>query len=988
MFSVPFLFILLVLSAYKKTLALSPLKLALAPFTITTCNMLLLILWWLLCRFVTAYMDKQTKVLLAERFVSTNDFQKLNSYSNQPYVANGVIGARIPNLGFGFTYDQNSNSNSSMLSNGWPLFNKRYSGAFVGGFYDAQQNTTGNNFPEVLDDGGYESVISSIPQWTDLSFVLDGKVLNPRIVQDEIRGYSQSLNMSNGIVTTSYIWQDKVRLSFEVYAHANISSLGMMKIEMEPLSGDDVDIVMEQFLTIDSCERSQLNDLGEHEDSIFINVSPNNVPYKYALIYTTMRLGGVEHTVSTKANTTHVTQKFEFKLREPLKLYKYSSIVSFDLILAGQNKSDGSYIQSVSLKVIEDALLQGPDVLLSSHLSTWTRNWNDISIDAPSDPFTRISVESSIYNLLANSKSDNEQLASAMSVSGLSSDSYGGLVFWDMDLWMIPALIPISPERAVSAFKYRFFLHEQAKANAQKYGYNGSLYPWTSGGFGNCTSTGPCVDYEYHLNFAITNSIWKLYLSGSIDINFLKQYGWPILKDTADFFVDYVEWNPKLGKYETFNLTDPDEYANFQNNGAYTNSGIAQTLKWTILIADVLNHPVDDRWRHVMENMYFPVSPNEKITLEHDDMTNDIIVKQADVVLISYLDDQDQFLAKNFGYDRQRAINDLIYYAYHQTSQGPAMTLPVYAAVAQKLRDVGCGFMTYLKKSYEPYIRYPFFQMSEQNNDDYDINGGTHPAFPFNTGHAGVIQGFYYGLLGIRFSYVISDSKFDRVLHIDPVRLPLFQNNFQLTGFKYMNESININVNETHLTMNKLSETILNVYIDHRNPIGGLHLFRHRLEIPLYVAKMNFEESITECSASAESLNKGMDGDILDSIMDGDNSTTWQSFDKRERVSVVVNLRKESDFTKGVIIWGRRPANSFSIDKISPFGTINILNETQVIINSPYVFNSPIEIYDRNYTSFKFSEKIQSESIALNIMGVIDEDDNPHGAEIAEFILY
>ena len=87
-----------------------------------------------------------------DNVVGTTEFPVFNQYQRQPYVANGYIGSRIPNLGQGFTYDQLTNSltaNDDDLLNGWPLFNKRYSGAFVAGFYDLQKHNR-NQFCRVI----------------------------------------------------------------------------------------------------------------------------------------------------------------------------------------------------------------------------------------------------------------------------------------------------------------------------------------------------------------------------------------------------------------------------------------------------------------------------------------------------------------------------------------------------------------------------------------------------------------------------------------------------------------------------------------------------------------------------------------------------------------------------------------------------------------------------------------------------------------------
>lgn len=950
---------------------------------------LVLLLVFLHCVYATLTLFDEfssTWVDLSERFVSTSQFQKFNAYTNQPYVANGLFGSRIPSLGFGFTYDQSWNKTSSSLSNGWPLFNKRYAGAFVAGFFDSQPNTSGTNFPELLHNGGFESVVSSIPQWTDLSFTMEVNgakyTLDPKRTDAEISRYNQSLNMSNGVVTTSYRWMDLVDFNISIYAHAELGHLGVVQISLSPVS-THLNVTVEQFLTLDSCERCVVNRVDTDDGSIFIEVSPTGVPYKHAAIYSMLELD-VDATSNVRVTNISVSESFRFELVGPTNFIKYVGIASSDTV---QNTTRDAVLQT-SKDVVEAAKDVGCKQLLNAHNRVWNTSWGDTNVSILSDPFTQLSVEGSIYHLLASTRASSTGLASGLSVSGLSSDSYAGLVFWDMDLWIIPALIPISPERAVAAFKYRSYMHGQAKRNAQQWGYNGSLYPWTSGGFGNCTGTGPCVNYEYHLNFAITYSIWKLYLSGAISEQFLADYGWPILKDTAEFFVDYVEWNESIGKYETFNLTDPDEYANFQNNGAYTNVGISQSLKWAILVADILGYDINEKWLHVMENMKLPTSHQSNITLEYDGMKNDLIVKQADVVLINYLDDQDHFLPDVFGYDRERAFHDLVYYAFHQTSQGPAMSFPVYGAVAQKLDDVGCGFQTYLRKSYEPFIRFPFIQMSEQNNDDYDVNGGTHPAFPFNTGHAGVIQGFYYGLLGIRYSYQI-DEGFERVLHIDPVKIPLFKGDIKIGGFKYMNESIDITVNETHVNLKKETATPMGIYVDHRNELGGFHELIYKLDIPLFVPKQNFQGSVTECSSQVSAVQRGVDGDVAQSIIDGDNSTTWQSSSKDTMAELLVDLYEERTFSKGVLVWGSRPPREFSIFSLDSRESVpvSILSENKVEITTPYVHNSPVKLYERNYTVFDFKQHVTSRYVLLAIEGVLDDDNDMHGGEIAEFAL-
>lgn len=89
------------------------------------------------------------------------------------------------------------------------------------------------------------------------------------------------------------------------------------------------------------------------------------------------------------------------------------------------------------------------------------------------------------------------------------------------------------------------------------------------------------------------------------------------------------------------------------------------------------------------------------------------------------------------------------------------MTWAIFSVVANEMSPSGCSAYTYAQYSYKPYTRAPFYQMSEQMVDNATINGGTHPAYPFLTGHGGSNQVAIYGYLGLR---LVADD----ILHVDP----------------------------------------------------------------------------------------------------------------------------------------------------------------------------------------------------------------------------
>ena len=55
--------------------------------------------------------------------------------------------------------------------------------------------------------------------------------------------------------------------------------------------------------------------------------------------------------------------------------------------------------------------------------------------------------------------------------TGLSSDNYAGLIFWDAEIWMYPSLLLMHPNAAESVLDYRRKTLPGARANASLLGY-------------------------------------------------------------------------------------------------------------------------------------------------------------------------------------------------------------------------------------------------------------------------------------------------------------------------------------------------------------------------------------------------------------------------------------------------------------------------------------------------------------------------------------
>lgn len=944
-------------------------------------------LYELLYDFEASLYDDENMILGSTKFYP-------NTYSKQPYVSNGYIGSRIPNIGFGYAEDTlnlwtgSGDEIPGALNNGWPLRNRRYAGAFVSDFYCLQESLNSTNFPE-LDEKGYTTVISSIPQWTNLQFTIDDDSVwfNPQNVSlDEVSNYNQNMSMRNGVVTTQLDWLDgMINVRSEIVTHKKHYALGMMSLEISlnldrlPPEVPYMDVNVYDVLDFSTSHRTVLQSLGfdKENQGIFMIVEPENVPYSNAAVFSSSTADdSANFTWSEEYSTDEKIVQFTHAnlTRENPKIAvkKYVGIMSTEFNTnSAHNVSNIEFAKSVSSRS------RGRyDELMSTNTKAWAAIYNDAFIEIPSDALLEMTARSSLYHLLANTRTFNVSADRGLPVpvSGLSSDSYGGMVFWDADIWMQPALLPFFPDIAKNMNNYRNASHQQARLNAQENGYPGAVYPWTSGRYANCTSTGPCIDYEYHINVDVALASFSIYMNGGkgVDDDYLRYTTWPMVRDAAEFFTVYVKFNETLGKYETYNLTDPDEFANHVNNGAFTNAGIKTLLKWATDIGYHLGEYVDPKWIDIAKKIYIPRSCSN-ITLEYSGMNSSVEIKQADVPLMVY----------PLGYITDEsilngAIKDLYYYSERQSASGPAMTYPVFVAAAAGLLNHGSSSQSYLYKSVLPYLRAPFAQFSEQSDDNFLTNGLTQPAFPFLTANGGFLQSILFGLTGLRYSYEVDSStkKISRLLKFNPVELPLLPGGIAIRNFKYMNQVLDVIIDDNNGTIvHKSGDQPIRVKVSDRsyirdqdisfylggNSSGHDDCFNNFVEggegdrpvsafgtyytinpgeelvLPLFKPGLNVEGNIAE-SKQVTNFTAGVPGDVPFSALDGNNYTHWQPAYKYDEGKLLIDLGEDNlqEIKSGMILWGQRPARNMSISILPHTYEVEkfVSNLTQVLEHS------------------------------------------------------
>jgi trehalose/maltose hydrolase-like predicted phosphorylase len=567
------------------------------------------------------------------------------------------VGASLAAAGPFFEIDVNQTDATGLQpTNGWPLFSPRIAFSTISGFFDIQPNGSSSNYPW-LSQYGWDSFIAGIPHPTALIFAIGDNALNASVSNTTISKFSQRLSFKTGVGEWSYTWSpsNSNNVTFDV-SYTTIFSRerpNVIAVSASITPSADISGTVTDLLDGQGAVRSYLNEKGldQEGNTIYTSVHPDglanitgyvvsgvDVSNKYVVAGSRKTAEG--SFVSTQESTIGQTFDVDLKKGETATFYKYVGVASNDKFPDPE---------SVARKAQTAAQSDGWNALLTEHTSAWAGILTDDVIDDFTDPVTgelpsdpnvlavHIASVANVFYLLQNLQPDGSGLNdNSISVGGLYSDSYAGQVFWDADYWMSPGLNLAFPNWAKQISNFRLKQHGQALENAafNNYPNGSSLYSWTAGRYGNCTATGPCVDYEYHLNYDISFNLLQQY-------NVTKNETWfnngprQVIESTALMTGHLLQFNETTKTWWIHNMTDPDEYANNVDNGPFTIASASSLLDVANKLREAEGLPINETWQTQLENVAFPTAKSH-ITLEYETMNNSVQVKQADVALLTY----------------------------------------------------------------------------------------------------------------------------------------------------------------------------------------------------------------------------------------------------------------------------------------------------------------------------------------------------------------
>ena len=494
---------------------------------------------------------------------------------------------------------------------------------------------------------------AAIPGWSEVDYNPGTGWMNSTRLDPEIfSGYSQTLNMHDGTLTTRYRFtyvKNPTDVKVVTFVSQADPHLAATQISITPRFDGTVQLRFpfrlwsghQPRFPIASMTGDQMIDAviasGQNLNDKPIP-TPDRAPVWYPGTTTITNDGGDAKQLTLwldgqavnglkMAEAAAIALPRGLKI-ESVKLVKTPDVLSLNLVVGvrkGVNYTFTKYVAAsrqdwggdaqADLALATKARATGFDKLLARHVAAWHTLWKaDIVVDH--DEAVQRALHSDLYYILSNTTVGT---AWAMGACALTPN-YAGHVFWDSDSWVFPALLLLHPERARSIVMFRHRTMQGARERAAQYGAKGLMYPWESDPQKGIDVT-PHFAYgvyrEIHVNADIAIAQWQYYLATG-DRDWLKQYGWPVIEGVATFWKSRVTYDKARDRYEILHVTSPDEAYDDVPNDTFTNAAARKALEIATKAAALVGATPDPKWAEIASKMYIPFDQKEQRHYDFD----------------------------------------------------------------------------------------------------------------------------------------------------------------------------------------------------------------------------------------------------------------------------------------------------------------------------------------------------------------------------------
>ena len=640
---------------------------------------------------------------------------------------------------------------------------------------------------------------AAIPSWTEIDYFDGHDWLNDAAVTPEsFREYRQTLDMYDGTLTTRYVWANggrSTRVTVTTFVSQDTTHLGVTSLSFTPDFSGRIKLrftlrpwpAFPHRLALGELTLSQAKQaiasiyhLPPPSETVLLSqllkpatpTATNRAAIWYPGEVTVQSTGASDtrRLLRVRGRASHGAEVAEAAaialpqgLETPRVTVESSPQVTM-LSVEGTVEMGKSYAftkfvaasggrwggQDEDVRIATAARAAGLDIALRRHQAAWHNLWSsDIRVDGDTD--LQRAIHSDLFYLLENSSLNT---AWPMAACGFSPN-YLDHVFWDNDSWDFPVMLLLHPERAKSQIMFRYQSLKAAEERARAHGYQGAMYPWEADPLKGTEET-PYFAHEnaqgeIHINGDVAIAQWQYYLA-TADLDWLRKFGFPVIRETADFWASRVVYQPATGRYEILHVTSPDEAYTNVDNDSFTNAIAQRNLVIATAAAKALGETPRPQWSEVAQKLYVPFSDAQQRHLDfdpsapHDKQTwmgssvSFLAYPQLDLAMSPQVRRNDFEFAL-------RSIKEL-------TPDANAMILSMISLEAAELGD-GRTADQWLRRQQSEFLKPPFNVRSETalNNTTYIL-----------ATTAGFLQNFLYGFSGLRITDDGLEARYPAVL--------------------------------------------------------------------------------------------------------------------------------------------------------------------------------------------------------------------------------
>jgi trehalose/maltose hydrolase-like predicted phosphorylase len=573
------------------------------------------------------------------------------------------------------------------------------------------------------------SVTVACPNWFRVELTLAGERFAPQA--GTLVAYRRSLDLQTATLTRILVWEDgagrRTELSFVRFVSQDNLHLAAITVACRPLNWSGT---LEIATDIDGTSAAQQEIVGVEtlaDDGAALTTRTKVTGFETV---TAMRTGLFcdeapvgEPLLELTAQKAIVHYHIDVTEGQTLRLEKLVAVC------VSRDAEEGTPTVRADA-MLAQAKVDGMAAVYARHCAAVSRIWQAADVVIDGDAAAQQGIRFCILNMYQNFAGIDPRLN--MAAKGLSGPGYGGLYWWDSEIYMMPYFLYSAPEKAKNLVMYRYLTLAGAREKARIFGYDGALYPWVT--IDGVERSG---DWQYgmleqHVSSAVAHAVAH-YVDATGDEDFLWECGVEMLIETSRFWASRVVFSARKERYVINHITGPDEYAVAVNNNCYCNVMAKANLelgckaasrmqreqptKWDALVQRLgLTDEEITRWREIAADLFIPFNAELGIHEQDDNfldrapvvwrdvpaerrpagrwnwhrLMSSQAMKQADVLLLMFL--------KHDCFDRETKRTNYEFYepkTTHESSLSPC----IHAIIAAEVGLDAEAFDYYLRSA-------------------------------------------------------------------------------------------------------------------------------------------------------------------------------------------------------------------------------------------------------------------------------------------------